>query len=129
MPTLTNVVMFVYLLAFVIMLGYTGDYYTRYGFQSQVASTALTQTQQIDNATRGLVNATQNIATGGFIGVITGGLQIAWDAIVILFSIIIAPVTIIGGLDLPDILKLGLQGVIVAVGIILVASWVNGRNA
>ena len=133
MASLGNMLLFTFVLSFIVILGYSGDYKTLYGFQSNVSDTAKAQSYVLNNATEGIVNDT--IRGVSFILPVVGTISfpnpftLFIDVVKALFSIAYAPFTIIGALDIPDLIKFPLQYLFLGLEIYLVATWFRGQTS
>lgn len=129
MASLGNMILFSFVLAYIMMLGYSGDYLGHYGFNSSISNTMNSTLTGMDNSMKSLGNSTHinlNPLAGSF--AFPNPFTIFLDIFNILYSMVSAPQTIIMALDLPDILKYGLLIILTTLEGYLVLTWFKGQG-
>jgi hypothetical protein len=129
MASLGNMILFSFILAYIMMLGYSGNYMTNYGFNSSISNTMNGTLTNMKGSMDSLGNST-HINLNPFAGTFSfpNPFTIFTDIFTILYSMVSAPQTIIMALDLPDILKWGLVIIITTLEGYLVMTWFKGQG-
>lgn len=130
MASMVNVLIFTIVLVFMMYLGYAGNY-QQYGFKSNMSDTANNQLNAINGSIQGVLNSSVSINTGALFGTISfpNPFSIFWNFFNLLLSLLFAPLVIVNATDLPDIIKVGLNTLLIGLGMFMAYTWYKGQSS